>query len=387
MSSQTTVPVIRTPDPAVEVAWFAPLCNEDYEFLGAPDGRYRSSFEHCSDIVTTADRLGFQNILFPSSFNAGQEPLSFAGATGVLTKQMQHLVAVRMGEIHPPMLARHISTLDHIMKGRLTVNIISSDLVGQTESGDIRYARSDEVIQILKQAWTQDKIDFKGKYYDLHLPSTVPVKPYQQNGGPLLYFGGISDPAKDLCAKHCDVFLMWPEPEANLAATIAELSQRAAGYGRKIDFGLRIHMIVRETEQEARDAATLLMSKFDPTVGAAIRARSQDSKSAGVMRQDALRAQSTDDYIEEHVWSGIGRARSGCGSALVGSPEQILKKLQRYIDMGIRAFIFSGYPHKPECERFARLVLPHLKTCKLPVVQGRVPATTPVTPLTTAPRG
>jgi alkanesulfonate monooxygenase len=284
------------------------------------------------------------------------------------------------------MLARHISTLDHILKGRLTVNIISSDLVGVTESSEDRYARSDEVIQILKQAWTQDKIDFQGRFYNLKLPSTEPVKPYQQNGGPLLYFGGISDPAKDLCAKHCDVFLMWPEPEENLAATMAELSQRAAAYGRKLDFGLRIHMIVRETEQEARDFARRLMSRFDAAKGAEIRARSQDTKSAGVMRQDALRAQSKDDYIEEFVWSGIGRGRSGCGSALVGSPDQILKKIDRYIAMGIRAFIFSGYPHKDECELVARYILPSLKTCRLPVVQGRCPATTPVTPLTTAPR-
>jgi len=386
MSGQPPSPIIRTPEPAVEIAWFSALCNEDYEFLGVPDGQLRSSFEHCSDIVTTADRLGYQNILMPSSFNAGQEPFVFAGATAVLTRQIQHLVAIRMGEIHPPMLARHISTLDHILKGRLTVNIISSDLPGQTEPGEVRYARSDEVIQILKQAWNGDRIDFQGRFYNLRLPSTEPVKPYQQNGGPLLYFGGISDPAKDLCAKHCDVFLMWPEPEGNLAATMAELSHRAAAYGRKIDFGLRIHVIVRETEAEARAAAQRLVSKLDPAKGAELRARSQDSQSAGVQRQDALRAQSKDDYIEEHVWSGIGRGRSGCGSALVGTPEQILKKIQRYIAMGIRAFIFSGYPHKPECELFAHHVLPALNTCKLPVVQGRVPATTPATPLTTAPR-
>ena len=377
---------IRTPDPAVEVALFSALCSDDYEYLGVPDGRLRSSFEHCAEIVTTADRLGYQNILLPSSFIAGQEPLVFAGATAVLTKQIQQLVAVRMGEIHPPMLARHISTLDHLVKGRLTINIISSDLPGQSESSEVRYGRSDEVLQILKQAWTQDKIEFKGRHYDLKIPTTEPVKPYQQNGGPLLYFGGISEPAKDLCAKHCDVFLMWPETEERLAATMAELSQRATAYGRKIDFGLRIHMIVRETEAEARAHADKLMSKLDAARGAEIKARAQDSQSAGVLRQDALRAQSKDDYIEEHVWSGIGRARSGCGSALVGSPEQILRKLQRYIAMGIRAFIFSGYPHKEECELFARLVLPSLTTCKLAEVQGRVTAAPPVTPLTTGPR-
>ncbi|EEF62520.1 LLM class flavin-dependent oxidoreductase [Pedosphaera parvula] len=374
---------IRTTDPAVEVAWFSALCSDDYEFLGVPDGRLRSSFEHCSDIVTTADRLGYQNILLPSSFQVGQEPFVFAGATATMTKQIQELVAIRMGEIHPPMLARHISTLDHIMKGRLTLNIISSDLPGLVETNEVRYERSDEVIQILKQAWTQDKIDFKGRFYNLNIPSTDAVKPYQQNGGPLLYFGGISELAKTLCAKHCDVFLMWPETEDRLAATMAELSQRADAFGRKIDFGLRIHMVVRETEKEAREYADRLLSKLDAVKGAEIKARSQDSKSAGVLRQDELRAQAKDDYIEEHVWSGVGRARSGCGSALVGSPDQILKKIQRYIDMGIRAFIFSGYPHKQECELFAKYVLPSLKTCKLPVVQGRVPAQTPVTPLTT----
>ena len=377
---------IRTLAPSVEVAWFSALCSDDYEFLGVPDGRLRSSFEHCSDIVTTADRLGYQNILLPSSFIAGQEPLVFAGATAVLTQQIQHLVAVRMGEIHPPMLARHLSTLDHLLKGRLTVNIISSDLPGQRESSDDRYARSDEVMQILKQAWTQDKIDFQGRYYQLAIPTTEPVKTYQQNGGPLLYFGGISEPAKDLCAKHCDVFLMWPETEDRLAATMAELSQRAAAYGRTIDFGLRIHVIVRETEEEARAAAVRLLSKLDAAKGAEIKARAQDSQSAGVLRQDALRAQAKDDYIEEHVWSGIGRARSGCASALVGSPEQILKKLQRYIAMGMRAFILSGYPHRQECELFARHVLPALETCKLPVVQGRVADGIPVTPLTTGTR-
>ena len=196
---------VRTADPSVEVAWFSALCSDDYEFLGVPDGRYRSSFEHCADIVTTADRLGYQNILLPSSFQVGQEPFVFAGATALMTRQIQELVAIRMGEIHPPMLARHISTLDHIMKGRLTLNIISSDLPGMVESNEVRYGRSDEVIQILKQAWTEDKIEFKGRFYDLSIPSTEAVKPYQQEGGPLLYFGGISDLAKT-CARNIVMF-------------------------------------------------------------------------------------------------------------------------------------------------------------------------------------
>ena len=110
------------------------------------------------------------------------------------------------------MLARALSTLDHILKGRLTVNIISSDLPGLKESSETRYARSKEVIEILKQAWTQDQIDYQGDFYQLQLDSR-PVKPYQQNGGPLLYFGGYSPPGLELCAQHCDVYLMWPETQ------------------------------------------------------------------------------------------------------------------------------------------------------------------------------
>lgn len=381
-----TDPVIRTPERKVEVAWFSALCADDYEFLGVPEGNLRSSYAHCGDIVRTADRLGYQNILLPSGFVVGQEPLPFAGAMATQTDQINQLIAVRMGEVHPPMLARHLSTIDHMAEGRLTVNIISSDLPGERVESDARYGRAREVIEILKQCWTEDAIDYQGEFYQLQIPNTDAVKPYQQNGGPLLYFGGISPGAKALCAEHCDVFLMWPETEERLAETMSEMSELAADHGRKIDFGLRIHMIVRETEEAARAAADRLISKLDADKGQEIKERSQDSASAGVKRQDALRAQTDDDYIEDHIWSGVGRARSGCGSAIVGDPDQVYEKIQRYIDMGMRSFIFSGYPHLDECELFAKHVLPRLDTTKLNIDQGRLPAQTPETPLTFAPR-
>jgi len=153
-----------------------------------------------------------------------------------------------------------------------------------------------------------------------------------------------------------------------------------------VDFGLRIHVIVRETEGEAREAAARLISRLDLEKGRQIKQRSLDSSSAGVGRQDELRAQSKDLYIEPHVWSGIGLARSGCGSAIVGDPDQVYAKVQRYIDMGFRAFILSGYPHRDECERFARWVLPRLETCRFAETQGRLPREVPATPLTTGPR-
>jgi alkanesulfonate monooxygenase len=373
---------IRTEKRVCEVAWFDDLCGGDTAYLGTIDPERRSNYAHCADIIHTADRLGFHNILLPTSYVIGQEVLPFAAAMAPQVKNINILAAIRTGEIHPPMLARHLATLDHILEGRLTVNIINSDLPGSKEDADFRYQRCEEVIEILKQAWTQDDIDYQGKIYQFRMPAD-PVKPYQQNGGPLLYFGGISPGSKEVCAKHCDVFLMWPEPEENIYATMQEMSERAARYGRKIDFGLRVHVIVRETEEEAFQYTKTLMSHFDADLAEKIKHRTQDSKSLGVLRQDELRKQAdSDDFVEPMLWTGIGRARSGCGGALVGTPAQIIEKLNRYMDMGIRAFILSGYPLLEECELFGKLVLPYLPNVKLSVEQGRTPFETPVTPLT-----
>ncbi|TAE31129.1 MAG: LLM class flavin-dependent oxidoreductase [Cytophagales bacterium] len=375
---------IRTTDRLAEIAWFCDLCGGDTEFLGQLDPDRRSNFEHCRDILLTADRLGFLNILLPTSFVVGQEPIAFASAIAPMTSNISLLVAIRTGEFHPPMLARALSTLDHVLDGRLTINIINSELPGLKETPDLRYSRCAETIQILQQSWTRDRIQHDGPVYGKLDMSTAPVKPYQQNGGPLLYFGGIAEGAKEVCAQYCDVFLMWPEPEESLYATMQDVSARAARHGRTLDFGLRIHVVVRETEAEARAWTRRMMSKFDEQQAAALKNRTQDAQSLGVVRQDELRKTADDDgFVEPILWTGIGRARSGCGGALVGTPEQIIAQLNRYMDMGIRSFVLSGYPLIEECEYFGKLVLPHLPNVRLGDVQGRRPAQTPVTPLTT----
>jgi len=376
---------IRTTERIAEVAWFDDLCGGDTAFLGELDGQRRSSYEHCASIAEQTDKQGFKNILLPTSYMVGQEGIPFAAAVAHRTEQMNLLLAIRTGEIHPPMLARHIATLDHLLKGRLTINIINSDLPGCKEDPDLRYQRCAEVIEILQQAWTRDEIDHRGKVYPHFQMKTDPVKPYQQLGGPLLYFGGISPGSRDLCARYCDVFLMWPETEEQIYATMQDMSHRAAAHGRQIDFGLRIHIIVRETEEAARDHASRIMSRFDADK-LNLKNRAQDVQSEGVRRQDTLRAEKADanDFVEPHLWMGIGRARSGCGGALVGTPDQLLSKLQRYMDMGIRSFILSGYPLKEEANYVAKYILPHLPLAQLNVLQGRKPSSEPITPLTTA---
>ena len=378
----TVVPVKSADIDAAEVSWFAPICSDDYRHLGVPEGDLRSNFENTSRIVKRAEALGFRNILCPSSYQVGQDTWSFVSAMAPLTDRINMLAAIRCGEVHPAMLARAVATVDHMMKGRLTLNVISSDFPGEQASSEYRYKRSAEVVEILRQAWTRDTIDYEGEIYHLKGLSTDPVRPYQQNGGPLLYFGGYSPDAVELCGHHCDVYLMWPEPEELLAERMRTVHARAETHGRVLDYGLRVHVIVRDTEREAREYADELVSRLEPEKGEEIRARALDAKTYGVSLQAANREKADDHgFVEPLMWTGIGRARSGCGAALVGTPEQILEKLSRYRAIGIRAFILSGYPHLDECDMFGTKVLPELKTCSLPHLYGRVPENMPATPL------
>ena len=383
----SVVPVTSADIDASEVSFFSALCSDDFRYLGVPDGGLRSSWAHCSQIVTQSEANGFRNILCPSSYQVGQDTLSFVAGCAPLTSKMNLLAAVRCGEMQPIMLARTVATLDHMLEGRLTINIISSDFPGQVEESAYRYQRSREVVEILRQAWTQDEINYDGEIYQFSGVSTEPARPYQQNGGPLLYFGGYSPAAVELCAQHCDVYLMWPETREDLAARMKTVNARAETYGRTLDYGLRVHMIVRDTEIEAREYAAELVSKLDDEAGREIRERALDSTSLGVARQARNRERADmDGFIEPHLWTGVGRARSGCGAALVGSADQILGEIEAYQKMGMRSFIFSGYPHLEECDHIGRLVLPELKTCSLPHEYGRVPATLPATPLGTGDR-
>ena len=383
----TVVPVTSADLDAAEVSWFSALCSDDYQFLGVPDGDLRSSWEHCRDIALTAEKQGFRNILAPSSYQVGQDTLSFVAGMAPLTERMNFLAAIRCGEMQPIMLARTVATLDHMLKGRLTLNVISSDFPGEVAESAYRYKRSHEVVEILRQAWTQDEINHDGEIYQFKNVPTDPAKPYQQNGGPLLYFGGYSPAALELCGAQCDVYLMWPETTDMLEQRMKDVHARAEAHGRTLDYGLRVHMIVRDTEAEAKEYADYIASKLDDEYGKLIRDRAHDSISLGVAHQ--ARARELADkygYTEPGLWTGVGRARSGCGAALVGSTDQILSKIEAYQKMGIRAFIFSGYPHIDEAEHFGSRVMPELKTCSLPHEYGRVPSETPPTPLGTGPR-
>ena len=342
-----------------EVSWFSALCDDDYEFLGVPDPALASSWEHCRNIALTAEKGGFDNILLPSGYGLGIDSLAFAAGVAPMLQRMRLLAAVRCGEMWPPQLARQLATLDQMLNGRLTVNIISSDMPGETLPSAPRYQRTVETMHILRTLLNGEALDFDGEFYKLKVE---PPRVRTVSGkSPLLYFGGLSEDAREAAAKGCDVYLMWPDTQEAVKEILADMTARATRHGRRLKFGYRVHVVVRETEAQARAAAERLLTHLDAPVGDAIRARSLDSQSVGVRRQAELRESASDDgYAEANLWTGIGRARSGCGAAIVGDPDQVLAKLQAYQAMGIDAFILSGYPHAAEADLFARHVLPRL---------------------------
>ncbi len=341
----------------VEVSWFAALCDDDYEFLGVGDPALASSWEHCRGITLAAEEAGFDNILLPSGYALGIDSVAFAAGIAPSVHRMRLLLAVRLGEMWVPQLARQLATIDQMLGGRLTVNIISSDLPGQTLESAPRYRRTLEIMRVLRSLLDGEPVDVDGEFVQLTLD---PPRVHAIGRAPF-YFGGMSDAARDMAAQAADVFLMWPDTLPKVADTLADLRRRAAVHGRSLRFGYRAHVIVRETEAQARAAADRLVSRLDAGVGEQVRARSLDTGSAGVANQVALRDGAGDDgYAEPNLWTGIGRARSGAGAAIVGDPDQVLAKLRAYQELGVESFILSGYPHRTEADLFARHVLPHL---------------------------
>ncbi len=354
--------------PTIEVSWFSALCDDDYRWLGVADPALSSSWEHCADIVKAADRNGFDNVLLPSGYGLGIDSVAFAAAIAPTLEQIRLLLAVRCGEMVVPQLARQLATIDHLLRGRLTVNIISSEVPGESLASAPRYRRTLETMQALRVLMNGDVLDVDGEFIKLRIDP--PRLRTVERTCPPLYFGGLSDDARECAAAGCDVYLMWPDTLAAVRDTIEDMNSRAARFGRTLAYGYRVHVVVRETESQARAAAAELVSRLDDSIGAQIRAKSLDSNSTGVRRQAELREQASGEYIEDNLWTGIGRARSGCGAAIVGEPDQVLAKLRAYEELGIRAFILSGYPHREECDLFARYVLPHLQHGPLAVTRG-----------------
>ena len=314
-----------------------------------------------------AEANGFDNVLLPSGYELGIDATTFAAAVATVTERIKLLLAIRAGEVVVAQLARQIATLQDVSAGRLTINAISSDVPGESMSSKDRYHRTTEYFTALKSLLAGERVEMDGEFVKLSIDPPRIAREQARRGVavPPIYFGGLSEEAKD-CAVHiADVYLMWPDVTSEVSKVMEEMNQRASGQGRSMRFGWRSHVIVRETESEAREAARMLLSQLDAETGKAIRSKSLDSKSVGVARQAELRESAdSDGYIERHLWAGVGRARSGAGVAIVGDPDQVAGKITELADAGISSFILSGYPHLEECDLFAKYVMPRVMSLR-----------------------
>ncbi len=347
----------------MNVLWFFPT-GGDERYLAAPVGRRAATFDYLAQIATALDSLGYYGALLPTGTGCEEAWVTAAMLAGV-TRRLRFLVAIRPAVIPPVQAARMAATFDRLSGGRLLINVVTgSGREGQAAEGITidyaqRYALTDEFLTVWRALLQNGEADFQGEHFSVigaKNEFALVQKPY-----PPLWFGGSSDEGIGVGAKHADVYLTWGEPPAMVAEKIARVQEAAAKAGRTMRFGIRLHVIVRETEAEAWDAARDLLRYVDETKIARAQEMMMQRDSEGQRRMMALHNGDRDHLeVSPNLWSGIGLVRPGVGTALVGSPEIVAQRMQEYADLGIDTFILSGYPHLEEAYRFAELTFPLL---------------------------
>lgn len=347
----------------MDIFWFIPT-GGDGRYLGTATGGRATNAGYLRQIAQAVDELGFVGALLPTGRGC-EDAWVVASSLIPLTRRMKFLVAVRPGLTAPALSARMASTFDRLSDGRLLINVVTGgdpvELMGDGihMSHDARYEITDEFLSIWRRLTSGEEVTFEGQHLkvtggQLALPSVQ--EPY-----PPLYFGGSSPAAHAVAAKHADVYLTWGEPPAQAAEKIADVRRRAAAHGRTLRFGMRLHMIVRETDAEAWAAAEDLIRYVDEETIAASQQVLSRYDSHGQQRQRKMHGSSRAELeISPNLWSGVGLVRSGAGTALVGDPDTIVARMQEYAEIGIDTFILSGYPHLEEAYRVAELIFPRL---------------------------
>ncbi|MEX0786152.1 MAG: LLM class flavin-dependent oxidoreductase [Dehalococcoidia bacterium] len=345
----------------IDFGWFLPTMG-DSEIIGPPDRP--ATLDYLVDVARAAEDAGFTFALVPAGA-ACQDAWLAAAVVAGRTERLRFLVAMRPGFIAPTVAAKMSNTLDQLTQGRVLINVVTggypAELAadGDFTDHDERYARTQEFMQVVRKAWTEPKRwDHEGAYYRVEGGAVVP-KPFQQPYPPF-YFGGASEEGRRVGAEEADVYLLWGETLPMVEERIADMRKRAKAAGRTLRFGMRIHVVARETEGEAWQAAEHLISEIPDDFQGRMEKVLSRTDSEGERRQQQMREATNGDLvIAPNLWTGIGKARVGVGAALVGSGEQVAARLQEYADLGIDTFILSGYPHVEEAQRFGRYVMPH----------------------------
>jgi len=355
---------MTSPNAPLELFWFLPT-GGDGPYLGSDAGHRPAEFGYLREIAVAADRLGFGGALLPTGNNCF-DGWTLGSALAPLTERLKFLLALRPGILTPALAARQSAALDRISDGRLLLNIVTGGLPkelagdGVLLDHDARYEQTDEFLTIWRGLF-DGGIDFAGRHLTARHARLGQFDSVQKPHPPL-WFGGSSPAGIEVAAQHVDTYLTWAEPPAQVAEKLAAVRARSAAFGRRLEYGLRVHLIVRETDAEAWAAADRLISRLsDATIAAAQRRLHEESDSIGQRRQFELHGGRRDKLeVSPNLWAGVGLVRHGVGTALVGSPQTVAARLHEYQALGIGTVIASGYPHLEEAYRVAELLFPVL---------------------------
>lgn len=344
--------------------WFIPVSG-DGSYLGSEKRSRAPDFAYLKEIAQAVDRLGYGGVLLPTGKNC-DDPWAVAAALAPHTQRLRFLAALRPGVASPTYFARQAAAIDRLSDGRFIVNVVTggnpAELAGDGIflPHDERYDHTAEFLTVFNGLLAGRKIDFDGAHVKVK-GAQLAFRPVQQRFP--VWFGGSSDPAIEVAGEHVDVYLTWGEPLADVAKKIEKVRARAKAHGRKVRFGLRLHFIVRETEEEAWAAADRLIANLSDDVIATAQAKfAQESDSVGQQRMSALHGAGRRDnlVIAPNLWAGVGLVRGGAGTALVGDPKSVAQRLREYQDLGVETIIGSGYPHLEEAYQVAELLFPEL---------------------------
>ncbi len=355
----------------MQVFWFIPT-HGDSRYLGTAEGARPLSHDYVKQVAIAADSLGYEGVLIPTGRSC-EDPWVVASSLIPVTKRLKFLVAVRPGLHQPSLAARMAASFDRLSGGRLLINLVTGGDRAELEGDGVfldhaqRYEQSAEFIriwrEILERSHEGGTLDYEGEH--LSVKGAKLLFPPLQKPYPPVYFGGSSEAAHDLAAEQVDAYLTWGEPPAEVAKKIADVREKAARHGRSVRFGIRLHVIVRETEDEAWADADRLISRLkDETVvqaqAAFARMDSEGQRRMAALHAGGSRRTRAELEISPNLWAGVGLVRGGAGTALVGDAQTVADRIKEYADLGIDTFVLSGYPHLEEAYRFAELVFPLL---------------------------
>lgn len=345
------------------VLWFLPT-HGDGRHLGTTIGGRPVTLHYLRQIAQAADDLGYFGVLLPTGRSC-EDSWIVASAIAPFTERLRYLVAVRPGLQSPTVAARMTATLDRVSQGRLLINVVTGGDPTENKgdgiflSHDERYEVTREFLAVYTALLAGEAVNVSGKH--IRIEDGRLLFPPVQKPRPALYFGGSSAAAVDVAADMIDKYLTWGEPPTQVADKIAPVAALAAKRGRNISFGIRLHVIVRDTNEEAWRAADELISHVSDETIASAQSIFVRMDSVGQQRMVQLHGGRRDKLeVSPNLWAGVGLVRGGAGTALVGDAPTVAARMKEYMSLGIDTFIMSGYPHLEEAYRFAELVLPLL---------------------------